>query len=108
MSTPEAFSEEANGREVRLSPGQTFRIALDETPTTAFRWQLVSDGTPTCALVADAFEPPADDRPGRPGRHFWTFIVRERGACAVALELQREKSPAEPAKTFRITIASRD
>ena len=102
------LDESANGRTVDASPGDTVTIGLAETPTTGFRWHLVSDGAPTCELVSDVFETPRDGAPGRPGRHSWMFRVARRGEAAIELAARRPWEQAADAGTrFRVVVASK-
>ncbi len=99
------LTERANGRRIELSPGERFEIRLQERPTTGFRWQLVSNGAPVCALVADHFTPPRQRVPGEAGRHTWTFRVKRGGHATIELAARRPWDPeTAPAQVFRVTV----
>jgi len=101
------LDQTANGRELSLAIGDRFEVRLDETPTTGFRWRIVSAGTPVCELVGDRFEPPADPVPGRAGSHAWRFHVVAAGRATVELESVRtfQKSANAPSR-FRLSVVA--
>jgi predicted secreted protein len=105
----EPLNESANGREIHLTRGATFEVRLQERPTTGFRWRLMSDGTPTCVLVGDAFEAPASRTPGSPGQHSWRFRAEHAGPAIIELaSLRPWDQDAPPARVFRLTVTVAD
>ncbi len=103
------LTERANGRQIELSPGDTFEIRLQERPTTGFRWQLVADGAPICVLMTDRFTAPHRKVPGEAGRHVWKFRVERSGRAAIELASRRPWDvDAPPAHVFRITVSATD
>jgi inhibitor of cysteine peptidase len=99
------FDEHANGQAIRLSRGETFAVRLEENPSTGFRWQIVTDGAPTCVLAGDAYRAAGKAMPGRPGRHTWTFRAERAGQATIELVSRRTwESHAPPAKVFRLTV----
>lgn len=100
MLVDEAFS----GRTVEMTLGETIEVQLNENPTTGFRWQLTSDGSPACALVDDRFITPVGP-PGRGGQHIWRFRARHPDEAEIELRYLRHWESAKEATTiFRIRV----
>ncbi len=105
MSDMRVFREDANGREITLSRGETFELYLEERPTTAFRWRLVNDGTPTCLLVRQSFQASQPAVPGRAGHHSWIFRIERPGRATIELIHCRSwETAASPTRSFRINV----
>jgi inhibitor of cysteine peptidase len=103
------LTESADGREISLSPGESFEVCLEERPTTGFRWQIVSDGAPLCVLVSDSFAAPKSHVPGRAGHHSWTFRIEHPGRATVELASRRPwEKQKPPARAFRLTVIATD
>lgn len=83
------LDESANEREIELTIGQTFEIALNENPTTGFHWQMIADGAPACAPVDDEFRAPTENRPGQGGSHRWQFRALRAGQSRIELAYSR-------------------
>lgn len=99
------LTECVNGREVRLSCGETFELRLVERPTTGFRWQLVSDGAPTCLLVRQSFHASQPAVPGRAGHRSWIFRIDRPGRATIELVHCRTwEGGTPPADAFRLTV----
>jgi inhibitor of cysteine peptidase len=96
------LDESASGTELRLRAGDTLEVTLAETPTTGYRWRLVSDGAPACRAGSDRFEPPSSMTPGASGRHTFTFTTVQRGAGEIVLVSVRSFGGAEPARRFSV------
>lgn len=98
------FNERDDGREIQISPGQTFEISLSETRTAGFRWIIKSSGEPVCRLVKDSFDNPSTT-PGRSGTHQWTFMVDTPGAATIELAYRRQwLDESSPARTYTLRI----
>ena len=94
--------DSASGSELRLRAGETLEVVLAETPTSGYRWRLVSDGAPACRSDSDRFEPPSSRTPGAPGRHTFTFTAVQRGAGEIELVYARSFGGGEPARRFSV------
>jgi inhibitor of cysteine peptidase len=86
------LTEGSNGKEVQLTVGQTFTIALAETPTTGYRWKVANDGAPICSLIRDSFEP-SSRQLGSRGVHEWHFQANTPGTATIEMRLAREWDP---------------
>ena len=96
--------ETFNGRTVEVMLGQTIEVLLNENPTTGFRWQLTSDGSPACAIIDDQFKPLVRP-PGGGGQHLWRFSVLRPAEGDIELRYVRHWEVAKEAtRTFRIHI----
>jgi predicted secreted protein len=98
------FNEHDNGREIRVSLGQTFEISLTETRTAGFRWIITSSGEPVCRVVKDSFGNPSTT-PGRSGTHQWNFMVDTPGTATIVLAYRRQwQDESPPARTYTLRI----
>jgi predicted secreted protein len=98
------LDERSNGRTVSLQIGQTAEVGLSETPSTGFRWALVSKGEPACALISDSFEPGVK-RPGQSGFHRWQFQATAAAEGAIELHSRRSWEQAtEPSAVFTLKV----
>lgn len=99
------IDEQSDGQTVELRVGQQLEVRLAENRTTGFRWQLLNDGKPVCALVSSSFESPAGV-PGAGGTAHWLFQAAEAGAGTIELAYRRPwEAQATPAQTFRVRIS---
>jgi len=99
------FDETASGGEVRVKVGQEFEVVLSETPTTGYRWKVVSDGAPVCRIERDEFQASAPT-PGAPGRHAWVFSAAQSGAAVLDLAYRRSFGASEPARRFTLRVVA--
>lgn len=95
------------GREIELTVGESFTLALAENPTTGFRWQVQSDGGPACELVSDEFEPPAEGAHGRGGLHHWQFRAARGGEGQIELTYRRGFAGGGQPPTRAVTLRVR-
>jgi inhibitor of cysteine peptidase len=99
------LGEAANGSTVALTPGETVELCLPETPTTGYRWQVVADGSPVCAVAGAPAAAPPSSVPGRIGERCWTVTAMRAGTGEIELERRRSwDSAAEPGAVFRLHI----
>ena len=83
------LTDDSNGSDVSLHVGQTFTVALPETPTTGYRWIFAKNGSPICSLLGDSFQP-RTHLLGSPGLHEWHFRVDAAGTATVEMRLTRK------------------
>ena len=90
---------------IDLPVGQVMELRLKENTTTGFRWSFAADGTPSCTLVGDAFEP-GENRPGAGGEHAWQIKAVRVGACDLKLFYRRsfESDGVPPAQSFTLRV----
>jgi inhibitor of cysteine peptidase len=96
--------EGASGTEVALRPGGRLRVALEENPSTGYLWRRVRAGEPVLALREDAYQPPADPRPGAPGRRILVLEAVASGPAEVALEYARAWEQGSPSRRFVLAV----
>ena len=97
--------ESANDSTVALAPGETLELCLPETPTTGYRWQVIADGSPACAVADTAATAPSSSVPGRSGERCWTVTAMRAGAGAIELERRRSwQSAGEAGDVFRLHV----
>jgi predicted secreted protein len=96
------IDESANGQTEELRVGQELEVCLHESPTTGYRWRLVSGGTPACQLIRDFLETPGETHGGG-GTHHWLFQGVQAGSGTIQLVLRRSWQP-EAAQTFTLPV----
>jgi inhibitor of cysteine peptidase len=96
--------ESADGQEIGISVGGTLEVRLPESPTTGFRWDLVSGGQPVLEPAGEEREP-AERTPGSGGWHRWRFRAEQEGMGGIELQYVRLwESDAAPARVFRLDV----
>ena len=99
------LGEAANGSTVALTPGDTIELCLPETPTTGYRWQVIADGSPACAIAGAAVAAASPSVPGRAGERCWTVTAIRDGAGEIALQRRRSwETAGEQGSVFRLRI----
>ena len=99
------LGEAANASTVALAPGETIELCLPETPTTGYRWQVIADGSPACAITGAVVAAPPSNVPGRSGERCWTVMAMRAGTGEIALERRRSwESATEPGALFSLHI----
>jgi inhibitor of cysteine peptidase len=99
------LGEAAHDSTVALAPGESVELCLPETPTTGYRWQVVADGSPACAIAAAAVAARSSGVPGRSGERCWTLTAIRDGAGEIALERRRSwETAGEPGGVFKLHI----
>ena len=98
------LDQAADGREIALRPRQMLEIALPENPTTGFRWEIRTAGTPTCADRGSSFDAPSGGGPGAGGTRRFLFEAVQVGVGQLALVYRRSWEDKPPARTFNLTV----
>ena len=81
------FTEINNGSTMELATGDTFRIRLNENPTTGYQWTLKATGG--LEIVSDNYSPPASDLLGASGIHEWDLMAKSSGTQQVTAVYSR-------------------
>lgn len=81
VSGANVFTEDNNGSTVELATGDTFRIKLNENPTTGYQWAL--ETTDGLEIMSDNFLPPATGLVGAGGIHEWDIKATASGTQQV-------------------------
>jgi len=97
------FTEGNDGHEIELRVGDTFEIALTETRTAGFSWNIKSAGAPVCSVLSDSFENKST-APGKSGTHEWMFKVDGSGSATIELNYARQWQKSAPARTYTLRI----
>src|SRR5262249_53480298 len=84
-------TESDNGQQINLRRNEIVEVDLDENPTTGYRWHIVSDGAPVCALTVNSFQ--AGQNTGQGGKHSWQFQAAKTGTGKISLAYRRDDSP---------------
>ena len=94
------FSEQDSGRNVEVSLGYDLELSLKENPTAGFRWNVVRNGSPVCAVVEENFTPGLDAA-GQPGTRVWKFNVIAVGEATIEMTYGRSwESTSSTNSTF--------
>jgi inhibitor of cysteine peptidase len=100
-----ARAEEAET--IRLAVGQTALIALQENPSTGYRWELSGSASRNLSLVdiSDAgFARGASRLLGAPGTRRFKIVAREPGTALAVFDYARPWERVEPARHHVVTI----
>jgi inhibitor of cysteine peptidase len=103
MPQMKEFTEQADSTQAELRIGESFEVALQENPSTGFRWALRSNGVPVCILTGDFFSGERA-RPGATGVHRWKFKVVASGSATIEMDYVRRWETAPPARTFKLHL----
>ena len=71
-----AYNIMDSNKTVTIKPGETFKVVLDENPTTGYNWTI--NVTPGLSIVSDTYIPPQGGLMGAGGQHEWQ--VKATGA----------------------------
>ena len=96
------FDEASDGRSVRLTVGEQFRIRLKENRTSGFRWRLEGDLASPLQLSAENYEP-ASLQPGAGGVHTWDIQCAGPGLTTLVFGVSRSWETGPAARRFSIT-----
>jgi inhibitor of cysteine peptidase len=92
-----------NNASVEIAVGDSLRVQLSENPTTGYRWQLLTNISPTLRLIRDEFEASASG-PGGGGVRYWIVQAEQFGTAALSMELRRSWQP-QPVNSFAVSIS---
>jgi inhibitor of cysteine peptidase len=95
-----------HGKSVNLALGETLTVQLPETPTTGFRWAIVSEPASMLTLVSDNFIMNAGSELGGGGMRQFLFRADQPGSGALTLKLQRAWESNAPSDQFSISITT--
>jgi predicted secreted protein len=97
------FTASKTGELVEIPKGESFEIALPESPATGFRWKITAAAESVSMMIGDNFEPSTGI--GGQGIHRWRFKATHTGRSEIRMTLQRSWAPpAEPAQSFTLRV----
>jgi predicted secreted protein len=91
------------GRARAAAPGDTIVVALDESPTSGYRWAVDAVEPTVLTAVGDEYTPSSSGLGGG-GVHRFRFDVAGTGASRIRLALRRSWDPDSVVDTFETTI----
>ena len=97
------FTESSDGKTIDLKTGQQFTIALEESPTTGYRWHFVGNGEPVVSLTSDSFQA-SSPQLGSPGTHEWLLQAKSPGQVTIEMKLAREWDPHNPTRSLLLYL----
>ncbi len=95
-----------SGATISVQTGEQFVILLEANPSTGYEWS-VTETPPQVRLVAQRYDPPAEQIPGRGGQEEFRFEARKRGRATLELAYARSFEPDVPpvdTATFELRI----
>jgi inhibitor of cysteine peptidase len=92
------------GRARPAALGDMIEVALDETPTSGYRWEVETLNPGVLSASGDAFDPSTSGRMGGGGVHVFRFEVVGAGSSPVRLILRRPWDQGSVADAFEATI----
>jgi inhibitor of cysteine peptidase len=95
-------NQACDGSEFEMGVGEILGLRLSENPTTGYRWQVQSPGSPVLVPVEESYEA-AREGFGAGGVRRWVFRSVQAGIAHLEMERQRswERRAVE---TFKVTI----
>lgn len=96
----------AGDRDVTVSEGTTFTVALDGRGGTGYRWSVAGADADTVTLVERTVERGAEALPGAPEREVFVFLARRSGTATLRFTYARpgaEVAPL-PARAYRVQV----
>lgn len=99
------FDGSQGGRKIAPQEDDEIHVALQETPSTGYIWELVDSAPHVLELISDAFEEDVDGRVGQSGQRHFSFRVRSPGTGRIRLEMRRPwQTEGQMAMEFEITL----
>ena len=96
------IGKEHSGSELNLEVGESLELRLPENPTTGYRWQLRSSGSPVLELMEDS-PSPAGEAVGAGRVRRWVFRAAQAGLARLELE-QRRSWERQAVDSFNVAI----
>ena len=78
-----------NGKSVTIGLGESLQIALNENPSTGFRWTLEGGDDEVLELLNSEYVQATDVGIGGGGQHVWRFRAKNTGDARLALKRGR-------------------
>jgi inhibitor of cysteine peptidase len=98
------IGEAENGQTIAIPVGELLEIALPESPSTGYGWQLRAAETAHYVLRGDTYEG-LPGGIGQGGTHRWQFAALQPGLDTIALEYRRPwETSRPPARTYTVTL----
>jgi inhibitor of cysteine peptidase len=82
------LTEDDDGREVALQPGDRVEVRVHENPTTGYRWQPTMDQPSAVELGTPRYEP-SGSAPGASGIRIFPLVAAQTGRAVVEFQLRR-------------------
>jgi inhibitor of cysteine peptidase len=103
---PVALSQADSGGKFQLQPGQTLVIALEENPTTGYRWQIAASEENILKLISRNYEQ-AKTEPGKlgvGGVATFNFEASGKGSLILKMIYIRATADSDTARQFSAAI----
>jgi inhibitor of cysteine peptidase len=98
-----SFNATDNNSTVDIKKGDTFKVVLDENPSTGYSWN--ASVTSGLSIVNDTYLPPNTDLLGASGTHVWEIKATGAGEQAFSGVYKRPWEPAMGNETmYMLTV----
>jgi inhibitor of cysteine peptidase len=104
-SSMKVFDSKNNTQTIEIKNGETFKVILDENPSTGYAW--VIEATPGLTIVSDNYVPPDGSLVGAGGQHEWQVKATGTGNQQITGIYKRSWEPTfgnETSYTLNIKI----
>jgi inhibitor of cysteine peptidase len=99
------YQEGDRGKTVSLAVGTRFSVALEENPTTGYKWSTPEFDGRSLALEADDYTLAKGAAIGGGGTRKFGFLVKSTGRTTIRLAYKRPwEKDAAPEATFELTV----
>jgi predicted secreted protein len=97
-------SEQQNGQQIGMLPGQTLRVTLSEVRTAGFRWSLRATSQHVLTPLADDLDA-RSATVGGATQHHWDFRAEAVGTTELVFDYDRPWArAAAAARTFSVSV----
>lgn len=97
------YSGSDNGKTITVNSGDTFKVRLDENPTTGYSWNMTVDNG--LQIVSDRYVPNSTQLLGSGGYHEWTIKAVSNGTYKVSGIYKRPWEPVSGSEQrFTLTV----
>jgi inhibitor of cysteine peptidase len=98
------FHQGESGESRAAAEGDDIVVALEETPTSGYRWEVERADQAVLSAIDDEFTPPEPGLIGGAGTRRFRFRVTGSGSGAIHLVRRRPWDPDAIADTFEATV----
>jgi inhibitor of cysteine peptidase len=99
------ITQAESGRTVSARAGDTIRVELEESPTTGYRWALLSGDARIVEPEGDSFMQPGGVAIGGSGTRVFRLAARSQGSVDLRFRLARQWESVAPRAEFSVRIA---
>jgi inhibitor of cysteine peptidase len=99
------LTDQDNGSQVNLRPGQNLIVELAANPTTGYEWALAADpDAAVLKVLGHEYKAPASSRVGAGGTDTWRFQAAGSGQVTLKLVYRRPWDEQDMASDFSVNV----